>query len=110
MISDIRSMLRFLGNTSVNHCSRDSNDVADCLAKKGSTMEGEHVDWREFWFSFCCLFCFAGVSSVSETLQTKQSTTQHQPQWLKDTKQSSIKENGAKQKQSSTSSPKKQQR
>ncbi|KAK3199960.1 hypothetical protein Dsin_023375 [Dipteronia sinensis] len=47
MIVDIRSMLRFLGNTTVNHCSRDSNDVADNLAKKGSLMEGEVVEWRE---------------------------------------------------------------
>ncbi|KAK2651465.1 hypothetical protein Ddye_011321 [Dipteronia dyeriana] len=48
IITDIRSMLRLLGNTSVIFCSRDVNDIADELAIKGSSMVGEIVEWRDF--------------------------------------------------------------
>ncbi|KAK3219403.1 hypothetical protein Dsin_013373 [Dipteronia sinensis] len=43
-IAEIRDMLWILGNTSVSHCLRSSNEVADSLAKNGSLMEGESVE------------------------------------------------------------------
>ncbi|KAK3183579.1 hypothetical protein Dsin_030865 [Dipteronia sinensis] len=45
LIYDIRNLLRFLGRISVSHNIRSSNSFADSLAKKGSNMEGDSVNW-----------------------------------------------------------------
>ncbi|KAI9153915.1 hypothetical protein LWI28_018395 [Acer negundo] len=47
IIYDIRSCLISLGNSRVIFNSRASNSFADCLAKKGSAMEGDFLS-REF--------------------------------------------------------------
>ena len=45
VIYDIRSMLRDSSNVSICFVSRSSNEVADSLAKRGSMMDGEVVEW-----------------------------------------------------------------
>ena len=48
IIYDIRSCLSLLKNISVQHISRDSNSVADSLAKRGSShlMDMDEIEWR----------------------------------------------------------------
>ncbi|KAK1576272.1 hypothetical protein Q3G72_012559 [Acer saccharum] len=43
VIYDIRSKLRSLGNASLIYAPRESNWMADGLAKKGSVMTGENI-------------------------------------------------------------------
>ncbi|KAK2662893.1 hypothetical protein Ddye_001467 [Dipteronia dyeriana] len=45
LIADIRSMLFYLDNTTVKHCSRDLNNMADRLAKHGIALSGEIIVW-----------------------------------------------------------------
>ena len=47
-IYDIRCKLRILGNTNVCLNSRVTNSVADSLAKRGSSMDGEDIMWIKF--------------------------------------------------------------
>ncbi|KAK3220003.1 hypothetical protein Dsin_013973 [Dipteronia sinensis] len=45
VIYDIRSMIHLHGNMSVSYVSRDSNLVADGLAKKGALLDRDNVVW-----------------------------------------------------------------
>ena len=45
VILDIRSMLRGFRNLSIGYVSRSANVMADSLAKRGSRMEGEFIEW-----------------------------------------------------------------
>ncbi|KAK1566962.1 hypothetical protein Q3G72_006656 [Acer saccharum] len=45
LIVDIRSLLLSLGNTVVVFCPRESNEAADSLAKLGSDLDEEVIEW-----------------------------------------------------------------
>ena len=70
LIYDIRSLLSYLGRTSVTYNSRSSNNFADSLVKKGSTMDGDSViwslDWCWMWFFCFILPCCVFLSLLSD--------------------------------------------
>jgi len=45
LIVAFRAMLSSLGNSAVVFCPRESNEAADRLAKKGSALEDEVIEW-----------------------------------------------------------------
>ena len=45
LIVAFRAMLSSLGNSAVVFCPRESNEAADRLAKKGSALEEEVIEW-----------------------------------------------------------------
>ncbi|KAK2654741.1 hypothetical protein Ddye_014597 [Dipteronia dyeriana] len=68
IIYEIRSMLHTYGNLLVSYASRDSNMVADGLAKKGLFTDGECVVWNlaypfSLLFLVAVLFLFVPCSS-----------------------------------------------
>ena len=46
LIYDIH-MLHVLSNTYMEHISRASNSVADRLAKRGSAMDSDNIEWGD---------------------------------------------------------------